>query len=106
MKVAESSLDGWKTLWVKEELLVTSNFSFSHRVFKRLIQQTRKKQDLFGKGKIKEPDGETNKIKKTTLENETMLVTSIFPSGSFRWCFQAIFSPSNHKKHFFFIWIY
>ena len=27
-----------------------SNFSFSHSVFKRLVLQTRKKQDLFGKG--------------------------------------------------------
>ena len=35
MKIPESSLNGWKTLWVKEKLLVTSNFSFSHIVFKR-----------------------------------------------------------------------
>ena len=34
----------------KEKLLVTSNFSFSHSVFKRLVQQTRKNQGLFGKG--------------------------------------------------------
>ena len=34
MKIAESSLYGHKTLWVKEKLLVTSNFSFSHSVFK------------------------------------------------------------------------
>ena len=34
----------------KEKLLVTSNFSFSHSVFKRLIMQTREKQGLFGKG--------------------------------------------------------
>ena len=31
-------------------MLVTSNFSFSHTVFKRLMQQTRKNQNLFGKG--------------------------------------------------------
>ena len=31
-------------------LLVTSNFSFSHSVFKRLVMQTRKNQGLFGKG--------------------------------------------------------
>ena len=33
-----------------EKLLVTSNFSFSHSVFKRLVLQTRKNQGLFGKG--------------------------------------------------------
>ena len=48
--MAESSLKGYKTLWEKEKLLVTSNFSFSHSVFKRLVQQTRKNQGLFGKG--------------------------------------------------------
>ena len=32
----------WKTLWEKEKLLVTSNFSFSHSVFKRPVLQTRK----------------------------------------------------------------
>ena len=40
---------GRKTLWGKEKLLVTSNFSFSHSVFKRLLLQTRKNQGLFGK---------------------------------------------------------
>ena len=37
-------------MWEKEKLLVTSNFSFSHSVFKRLVLQTRKNQGLFGKG--------------------------------------------------------
>ena len=36
----------------KEKLLVTSNFSFSCSVFKRLLLQTRKNQGLFGKGLI------------------------------------------------------
>ena len=40
----------FKTLWEKEKLLVTSNFSFSHSVFKRLLLQTRKDQGLFWKG--------------------------------------------------------
>ena len=48
--MAESSPNGEKTLWEKEKLLVTSNFSFSHSVFKRPILQTRKNQGLFGKG--------------------------------------------------------
>ena len=39
-------------LWEKEKLLITSNFSFSHGVFKRLVLQTCKKQGLFGKGLI------------------------------------------------------
>ena len=47
--MAESSLNGWKTLWGKEKLLATSNFSFSHSVFKTLVLQTRKNQGLFGK---------------------------------------------------------
>ena len=34
----------------KEKLLVMSNFSFSHSVFKGLALQTRKNQGLFGKG--------------------------------------------------------
>ena len=37
-------------LWEKEKLLVTSNFSFSHSVFRRLTLQIRKNQVLFGKG--------------------------------------------------------
>ena len=36
--------------WEKEKLLVRSNFSFSHGVFKRLVLQTRKNQGLFRKG--------------------------------------------------------
>ena len=48
--MAERSSNGYKTLWEKEKLLVTSNFSFSHCVFKRLTLQTRKNQGLFGKG--------------------------------------------------------
>ena len=50
MKMTESSLKGWKTLWEKKKLLVMSNFFFSHSVFKRLVLQTGKNQGLFGKG--------------------------------------------------------
>ena len=50
MKMKESSPNGLKTLWEKEKLLVTRNFSFSHSVFKRCVQQTRKNEGLFGKG--------------------------------------------------------
>ena len=48
--MAESSPNGQKTLLGKEKLLVTSNFSFSHSVFKKLVLQTRKSQGLFAKG--------------------------------------------------------
>ena len=50
MKMAESSLKWLKTLWEKEKLLVTSNFSFPPSVFKGLLLQTCKNQGLFGKG--------------------------------------------------------
>ena len=43
-------IKGLKRLWEKEKLLVTSNISFSHIVFNRLVLQTRKNQGLFGKG--------------------------------------------------------
>ena len=56
--MAECSLNGLKTLCEKEKLLVTSNFSFSHIVFKRLVLQTRENQGLFGKV-----------LKKKALEN-------------------------------------
>ena len=48
--MAESSQQGYKHPWEKEKLLVTSNFSFSHIVFKRLVMQTRKNRSLFGEG--------------------------------------------------------
>ena len=37
-------------MWEKEKLLVTSNFSFSHSVFKRLGLETHMNKGLFGKG--------------------------------------------------------
>ena len=39
-----------KKHWEKEKLLITSNFSFSHSVFKRPLLQTRKNQACLGKG--------------------------------------------------------
>ena len=48
--MSECSLNGLKILCEKEKLLVTSNFSFSHSVFKRPVLQTRENQGLFGKG--------------------------------------------------------
>ena len=34
----------------KEKLLVTSNYSFSHSVFKRLVLKAHRNKGLFGKG--------------------------------------------------------
>ena len=48
--MAGISPNGYKTLWETEKLLATSNSSFSHSVFKRLVQQSGKTQGLFGKG--------------------------------------------------------
>ena len=48
--MAESTLNEKKTLCEKEKLLIMSNFSFSHGVFKRLVLPTCKNQGLFGKG--------------------------------------------------------
>ena len=39
-----------KHLWEKEKLLVPSNFSFSHSVFKRFVSQRRQKVSLCGNG--------------------------------------------------------
>ena len=36
--------------WEREKLLMTSNFSFSNSVFKRLLLQAGKNQGLFGRG--------------------------------------------------------
>ena len=38
-----------ENLWKKEKLLIMSNFSFSHSVFKRLVQQKSKNKGLFEK---------------------------------------------------------
>ena len=48
--MAESFPNEWKTLWEKDKLLVTSNLSFSHSVFKRLALMLCKNQALFEKG--------------------------------------------------------
>ena len=48
--MAESYTNRLKTMWEKEKLLVTSNFSFSNSVFKRLVSQGRQKVSLCGNG--------------------------------------------------------
>ena len=48
--MAESYPNGKKTMSEKEKLLVTSNFSFSDSVFKKLVSQWRQKVSLCGNG--------------------------------------------------------
>ena len=60
-------------MWVKEKLLVTSNFSFSHSVFKRHVSQGRQKVSLCGNGlnpnynqpKVGDTDSHYNRIDST-----------------------------------------
>ena len=68
MKMAEYSPNGYKTLWEKEKLLVTGNFSFSRSVFKRFVLQTRKNQ---GKGS----DTLLHNLYFTTFINEELLAS-------------------------------
>ena len=66
---------GRKTLWEKEKLLVSSNFSFSHSVFKRLVSQGRQKVSLCGNGLMYNPKQLWHGKKETS---EKIVVTSIF----------------------------
>ena len=63
----------------REKLLVMSNFSFSHSVFKIMILQTCVNQGLFGKGltNITMVQSSSNG-KKTPWEMEKLLITSNF----------------------------
>ena len=47
MKTAESLPKDQKALWEKKKLLVKSYFSFSYKVCKRLVLQTRKNKGFF-----------------------------------------------------------
>ena len=71
--MAGSSPNRKKTLWEKEKLLVTSNFSFSHIVFQRLVLQT-----WANLGKSCGSNHATI-IKSENVQGETeLLVTSIY----------------------------
>ena len=76
-KMAESYLNGLKTLWENGKLLITSNFSFSHSVFKRLVSQGRQKVSLSGNGLI------TIQSLKTSLENAGNQHFILFPPNMF-----------------------
>ena len=86
---------GRKQYGKKEKLLLTSNFSFSHSVFKRLVLQTRKKIGLFGKGLTLNPllhrysfqHINNRQLLKTLWEKKKFLVTSSFFFSNY------VFSP-------------
>ena len=46
IKMTESSPKGLKTLWQKEKLLVTSNFSFFHKCFQKTFPADKQKPGL------------------------------------------------------------
>ena len=81
--MAESYPNGQKTLWEKEKLLITSNFSFFRSVFKRLVLQTCKNQGLFGKGLTLSQTNphvyvsEVQVLK--TIGKRELLITRIYP---------------------------
>ena len=52
IKIEESSSNGYKTLWEKEKLLITSNFPFFQSVFKRVRLQTRKNRGVVKEGRL------------------------------------------------------
>ena len=64
----------------KKKLLVMSNFSFSHKVFKRLVLQTRKKQGLFGKGSVLLVEW---KLSKGTNKHNSLLACCLFDTDCF-----------------------
>ena len=99
-KMAENYQNILKTRWEKEKLLVTSNFSFSHIVFKRPVSQGRQKVSLCGNGLTLYHtiptfnDFETGRLLKTLWEKEKMMVTSIFSFS------HNVFYPSQNKLQF------
>ena len=63
-----------------EEMLVTSNFSFSYSIFKRFLLQTRKSQGLFGKGlRWNYPLAVLAKVKVECVEGKSCM--TLFRSG-------------------------
>ena len=83
LKIAESSPNRWKTLWEKEKLLVTRNFSFSLSVFKRLVLRTRKNKGLFEKGLTNKIILDWSKLKAFADDkrNRIQKLTFIFGKG-------------------------
>ena len=84
------------SVWVKEKLLVMSNFSFSNCLFKRLILQTSKNQGLFEK-----------RVKYVALVSGLFPVIYFFINlCTYSWCtfyqlcFHSELTPSSIFDHF------
>ena len=86
-KMVESSPEGKKVLWEKENLLVTSNSSFSHSVIKRFVLQTLNPFPI----KPWFLCVCNTSVLKTLQEKEKLLITSNF-------AFPTVFS--NHLDNF------
>ena len=94
-------------MWEKEKLLVTSNFSFSHSVFKRLVLQTRKNQGLFGKGLTQQTSFKIgrSKMKNALFVGSVVSMSDSWPGGGEfdprlrRTFFPAYFCLSPLQKH-------
>ena len=85
-------------MWEKEKLLVTSNFSFSHSVFKRLVSQGRQKVSLCGNGLKKlivAPHKRRYYILNRFLKSP-MEATILF--AGFRPCFTLFLLPFNYSR--------
>ena len=63
-KMIISVFDRVENIVGKEEISCTSNFSFSHNAFKRLLFQTHQKVSLCGNGLRALPDAKDNVTKK------------------------------------------
>ena len=89
-------------------MLVMSNFSFSHSVFKRLVLQTHKNQGLFGKGLISEIPIQseiisiTKIIKVTHLRNRLLLKVFVIEITSFgsNWPQKCSFMEAIYLRNF------
>ena len=73
-----------KTLWEKEKLLVTSNFSYSHNVFKSCLLFEHQNEYLWSKG--------FKYNGKSCLKEKKDLTERTFSFTKSRWRFPAVFN--------------
>ena len=78
---------GRKTLWEKEKLLVMSNFSFSHSVFKRLVWEWVKQNVKVNNHLLQDKIlvlSNPNHLKMTNVsQNIKFVFLNPFPNGKF-----------------------
>ena len=79
--MAESSQNRQKTLWKKEKLFTTSNFSFSHSFFIRLVRQTCTNQGLYGKGLTNDKTLDQSKLEPSAGDKINMSQNRNFELG-------------------------